>query len=556
MLKVLLKTRVLALLDQFTGGNKGKHALDKRKIAVLLLSVLLLLVAAGFLLSLLLRPIYTSLAAADKEWLYFALAGAAAFLLSFIFTAFYAQGAIFEAKDNEMLLAMPIRPTAILASRIGTLYFLNFFFAAVFLGAAGIVKLTSGGTAVIGGTIVFILSIFLLAMISTTLSCLLGWLVSLATRKARHKSLVQLLISLALLGAFYAVCWGDISKNLQAISENSEGLAGVFKGVLYPFHAMGVACTGKDFGMFLIFAAICIVPFVLMCVLMGKSFVKIVTSRVSAKKVKYEAKALKSSSVVWAMTKKELSRFFNSSSYMLNAGLGLIYGFGMSIFTAVTAMNKTAEMAQKAVEASETASGFFDKLFNMMEPGGLPFLFGLILAAFAAFTYISGPSISVESNNLWILKSMPLAASEILKSKALAHLVLAIPFSVAGSLVFLIFMKGMTPLSIAFLFLYPILANVFCALAGVLINLFYGKMNYPSIAKAVKSNSAALMPMLATGAATLLPTVLYFTVLKESGIPFQTIALISTGLLVVLDLALYAFMSSPAVQKKWDLLKA
>jgi hypothetical protein len=81
-------------------------------------------------------------------------------------------------------------------------------------------------------------------------------------------------------------------------------------------------------------------------------------------------------------------------------------------------------------------------------------------------------------------------------------------------------------------------------------------MNYPSIAKAVKSNSAALMPMLATGAATLLPTVLYFTVLKESGIPFRTIALISTGLLVVLDLALYAFMSSPAVQKKWDLLKA
>ncbi|MBQ9256583.1 MAG: helix-turn-helix transcriptional regulator, partial [Acidaminococcaceae bacterium] len=33
--------------------------------------------------------------------------------------------------------------------------------------------------------------------------------------------------------------------------------------MLYPFYAMGVACTGKDFGMFLIFAACSIIPFAL-----------------------------------------------------------------------------------------------------------------------------------------------------------------------------------------------------------------------------------------------------------------------------------------------------
>ena len=44
------------------------------------------------------------------------------------------------------------------------------------------------------------ISIFLLALISTTLSCLLGWLVSVITRQLRRKALFQLLVSLALLG--------------------------------------------------------------------------------------------------------------------------------------------------------------------------------------------------------------------------------------------------------------------------------------------------------------------------------------------------------------------
>ena len=68
----------------------------------------------------------------------------------------------------------------------------------------------------------------------------------------------------------------------------------------------------------------------------------------NVKKLKYEAKTLKTSSVVWAMTKKELTRFFNSSSYMLNAGLGLVYSVGMTIMIVVGMGSKSAEAAAAA----------------------------------------------------------------------------------------------------------------------------------------------------------------------------------------------------------------
>ena len=546
MLKLLLKTRFLALADQFSGQSKGKRAISVRRIVLLAVAALLLLALAGYVVSLLLTPLYKTLLKSDLEWLYFALTGVGAFLISFMLTAFYAQGSIFEAKDNEMLLSMPVRPSAILGSRLGALYFLNFFFAAAFMAAAGIVKLTGGGTAVAGGVIIYVLCVFLLALISTTLSCLLGWAVSLITRRMRNKAIFQLVFSLLLLGGFYVFFFGDITRHLKTVTENSAGIANVFRGALYPFHAMGMACTGKGFTEFLIFAAICIVPFVLVCLLLNKSFVKIVTSRVGAKRIKYEAKTLKGSSVAWAMTKKDLSRFFNNSSYMLNSGLGLIYSIGMSVFVVVSFLNRP--------EGAAPGSGFLDKLFNAVGTDNLSFLFCVFLAFFAAMTSISGPSISVEGKNLWILKSMPVRAAEILKGKVFSHLLLSIPASLICSAIFLFVLPKASAAVLICLFIMPILAHIFCALVGVIGNLYMGKLNYPSIAKAAKSNSGSLIPALSTMVVSTVPAILYLTVLKEQGITLETVIWANIGLLALLDTALYAFLHSSMAQKRWDAL--
>ena len=267
----------MALADQFSGQSKGKRAISVRRIVLLALAALLLLVLAGYLVGLFLTPLYKSLQKADLEWLYFALTGVASFLVSFMLTSFYAQGSIFEAKDNEMLLSMPIRPSAILGSRLSALYFLNFFFAAAFMAAAGIVKLTCGGTAAAGGVIVYVLCVFLLALISTTLSCLLGWAVSFVTRRLRNKAMFQLVFSLLLLGGFYVFFFGDITRHLKTITDNSAGIADMFRGALYPFHAMGMACAGKGFTEFLIFAAVCIVP--VACSVPGTQCAHVITRR-------------------------------------------------------------------------------------------------------------------------------------------------------------------------------------------------------------------------------------------------------------------------------------
>ena len=72
MLKLLLKTRFLALADQFSGQSKGKRAISVRRIVLLAVAALLLLALAGYVVSLLLTPLYKTLLKSDLEWLYFA----------------------------------------------------------------------------------------------------------------------------------------------------------------------------------------------------------------------------------------------------------------------------------------------------------------------------------------------------------------------------------------------------------------------------------------------------------------------------------------------------
>jgi ABC-2 type transport system permease protein len=63
---------------------------------------------------------------AGLSWLYFSFFGLTAFALMFVGSVFTAKSQLFEAKDNELLLSMPLQPRDILGSRMAALVLLNF----------------------------------------------------------------------------------------------------------------------------------------------------------------------------------------------------------------------------------------------------------------------------------------------------------------------------------------------------------------------------------------------------------------------------------------------
>ena len=87
----------------------------------------------GFLFYQMFGMMAESLYATPYDWYYFAMVGLFSFALSFFFTAFTAKSELFEAKDNELLLSMPIKPRLIITSRMATLLLMEYVFALLVL---------------------------------------------------------------------------------------------------------------------------------------------------------------------------------------------------------------------------------------------------------------------------------------------------------------------------------------------------------------------------------------------------------------------------------------
>ena len=131
MLKSLLRVRFAALLAAFTGQSRKRGRQTKGKAAGYALLMLYCFCAFVFLFYSSFSQLAEAFFPAGLGWLYFAMFAIMAFALMFIGSVFTAKSQLFEAKDNELLLSMPVRPGLILLSRMAAMLAMNFVFELV-----------------------------------------------------------------------------------------------------------------------------------------------------------------------------------------------------------------------------------------------------------------------------------------------------------------------------------------------------------------------------------------------------------------------------------------
>ena len=177
-----------------------------------------------------------------------------------------------------------------------------------------------------------------------------------------------------------------------------------------------------------------------------------------------------------------------------------------------------------------------------------------IISMTAGFIFLSGSSISVEGKNFWILKSLPVKWADVMKSKLLFHLLPAVPFSLLFSLAMVIIASVKSVMGILVLFLMPLCFHVLCALIGLILNLFTGRLDYPSLAKAVKSARSQLISMGIILVLSIGSFLLHMIIFKDMGISMQNFMLAVTALIALIDVILYAFLNSRAANRRWEKL--
>ncbi len=531
-MKTLIKLRFRALLAGFVRQSKRKNGKPQGKGMLVVITLLYIYVAlvmcfaAGLSFYVMATPYH----AAGLDWLYFAMAGLMALGFSLIGTVFTTQSQLYDAKDNDLLLAMPLTPGQILLSRMVPLLALNLLFAAVVMVPA-ILVYAFMVEVLAPGLIMQICSLVGIVLITQALACLLGWLLHLLLSKV-NKSFASILFMVLFFVAYFGL-YTQAESILAAIATSGEAIAHALQSWVWPIYALGQGCLGHHLYIWA-FTAIACLLFGLVYWLLSVSFLRTATARHSARRRKLDMNRLRQGSASSAVCYKELRHFLGSPVYLTNMGLGVVMMLALAV-AGLIFRSKVLELAQMIFGSSRE---FF------------PLIISALLCFSGSMICISCPSISLEGKNLWILKSMPISSREILLSKLRFHCTLATSSTVLAGLV-LALTYGCGPLGVVLCVLAPGLLTVISGLLGLICDLKWARLDWISEAYPCKQSIPAMILVFTM---ILLPIGLGLLYIPASSVcsPDGYLA-ICTAVLALIAALLYRVLVTWGV-KKWDRL--
>lgn len=518
MLKALIKKELGQLRAVFFSSRKTGKPLSGGAIVgltILFVFVFISLCAMFYGIS---QMLCSAFVGAGGEPLYFSTMALLTLAFGLIGNVFTAHSILFKAKDNELLLSMPIPPSRILLVRMLVVYGMSLIVCAIVWIPTLLAYAMQVGFFT-RGVVFRILLLFLLAALVTVLSCFLGWLVALATRRIRNKSLATVLFSLLFIGAYYYVYF-RMNSALKALIANSGALESGLKSWGWPIWQIGLACTGKALPM-LIVTLITAALFMITCVLLSASIIRIMTSSDAVKKAIYHEKKEKLEGVDRALLKKELKRFSSSPIYMLNSGIGLLMLVAAAV-AALVYMNKIREIAASMLPAQ-------------LAPYTAIAALGITLLI-ASTVIITAPSVSLEGKSLWIIQSMPVEPARVLKAKERLQLVLAVLPVLFTSIVLCVVLR-LPALVTALIALCSVLFVWLSAAFGLMMNVLKPNFDWTNEAVPIKQGMPVLLTMCFGWIGTLLISLLgYFLMrLMDIRIVLVIIAVIETFAALIID---------------------
>lgn len=470
MLKKLVKIKLLSLVSSLGrnfGGKSGKRIPSVIKYVLMAALYLYVMIVFGLLFGF----IFSSLAVFEEiglGWLYFAVYAILAIVLMAVGSTAAAKAQIFDAKDNDLLLSMPIRPWEIIVSRLLLLIVINFVYMLVVLVPAAAVWAMDIGFTVMSG-IAFIVISAALILFSTALGMLLGWFIALISRKTAKKTLVSTVFTLAFLAVYFYI-YTSAQRYLALFIENSEEIAASMRAFL-PLYWLSNAISEGNILYLLLSAVILVLPFALAVWIISKTFNKIIADSKATVRIKEKKTDYNIVSPQKALLRREVARLFSSSVYLINSGLGVVMG----IVAAVVLVIKKEYVLQLMSSIEDMDSDFMAAMI---------LIGGAYLMSMVMFT---APSVSLEGKTLWILKSLPVSPKAVLMSKIRLHLMALLPMVIllwlAANICFYIDPVFLI-VSLVILLAYALLtANI-----GLIENLRHPKLDWQNEAMAVKSS--------------------------------------------------------------------
>ena len=391
---------------------------------------------------------------------------------------------LFKPRDNDMLLAMPIKRSTIVLTRMIKFYLFELVYCLIFLLPAIIAYAVN---VAVGPSyyLVALTMLVLVPVIPIAVACLFGLVIATISGRFKHKTLWQVLLSFAVLFASVGLVFlfNDPSANL-----GEGGLVTISSQVTefyYPALAFARLTTHFDVLEYLLFVVVNLAVIGATVAIIGRFCFKIVTRLETVsyvRKTGVDYRFVRRSQVA-AMVRKEVTRYFNTPVLLMNTAIGLVF-FLVAVGLLCFQFDNVANSVMSSVEDFPLS---IDELHAYL-PGVT-----MAMVAFASLlTCITATMISLEGKAFNVLKTLPISGTKVIMSKVFAAMLLIVPVTLVGTLVMAVrFQFGVmeTILVLVGVVAMPLVTE----LIGILINLKYPRFDADNDSVVVKQSASVMV---------------------------------------------------------------
>ena len=394
-----------------------------------------------------------------------------------------ASDLLFKPRDNDMLLAMPIRRSTIVLARMVKFYLFEMVYCLIFLLPA-IIAYAASVEVGASFVLVAITMLVLVPAIPIAVGCLVGLVIAALSGRFRHKTFWQVAFSFvvmfATVGLVMVLNTGSPEDGGQMMIAVSEKATEFY----YPAAFFARMAMHFDILEYLGFVGMNLVVLAFTVLLIGKFCFQII-SRLSIVERVRNAEAryvFRRRGQMAAMIRKEVTRYFNTPVLLVNTAMGLVF-FAVAVGALCF---KFDDLAGSLVSSIENFPLTADEMRGFL-PGAT-----FAMVAFASLlTCITATMISLEGKAINVLKALPISGVKVIMGKVLAAVVLIIPVTLLGSLVMMLrFQFGVV--DAVLVLIGAVAMPLVTELIGILINLKYAKFDADNDTVVVRQSASVM----------------------------------------------------------------
>ena len=505
------------------------RSISKKKLVLILLLVVYIFSSMFMMFSDFFKNIYETFSKINLTSYYLVIIFTLSSIFSFFFTIFSSKNALFENKDNDLLFSLPVKLKTILLTRLSSLLIYNFVIS-LFIIIPGIYVYLIKSTITINSIFIILVLTLFSSFIPTILSSLFGYLIAFIASKSKNKNIVEL-ISYIIFIALYMLMVYKGNKLLELFINNPKLLNTILKYVFFPIYLVYLSISKENILYMIIYILLNIGIIYLFISLLNKLYYRLITNlKIEKTNSKFNMKKIDTNLPMISLIKKEIKRYFSSAIYVFNTSFGVIMLLVLSIASLFYNSNELLSM----VGNNLSINSFTMILYLLL------FVIGL--------SCTTNSSISIERNNFWILKMIPVDTKKIFKAKKSVNLVLLIPAILLSLIIFSI--SGYITFKDAFYLLFiSVLFSNSIANFGLICNLLFPKFDAPNDTAIVKQSVSSFMGIMVP----LVFLIIYVSIISSISISQNLILILTASIIIVLTLVTSIILNTWGIDRYKEL---